>query len=205
MGIQKISSGWALLKRFTIHELTGEVIDQNAGSHTEVTGKIYGGGTISPGTVSPVQGKIETETTHFQTLYLLDDDGVEHVVQTIDLTVPCRAGHKLTVWRLGKSLWVKAFNHNTRESYTSDKLSKKMFPVIFYFIFGFWFAGWVMSDAGTDGAEFGIFFLMYWLVGLAIGVIPSKIIAWYRISVLNRSIKKNSLALNGGGVATEAT
>jgi hypothetical protein len=199
MAITQIAKGRSLLKKYVISELSGEVVGQDTSSQTEVTGKIYGGGTTSVtggiSTNSPVQGKIESETTTFQTLYLQDDDGVERVVELVNMRVPNRSGHRITVWQLANGMCVRADNHNTQETYYNDAISSLMFPKIFYFIFGTVFASWAMSDATTDGMEFGIFWFMYLLVGLAVAVIPSKIIAWYRIHAVKKAIKKNSIAL----------
>ncbi len=117
------------------------------------------------------------------------------MVQLVDLEAPCRAGHTVTVWRLGRNRWIRAYNHNTQESYYYDDMLKLMYPKIFYFLFGIIFASWAMGDARTSGFEFGIFWLFYWLLGLAIGVLPSYAIAFWRDLSINRVIKKKSTAI----------
>lgn len=172
------------------------MLESSLSSRTTVSGRIYGGGTtgVHGGVASTasIQGKIESETTEYQTILLKDNDGVEHIIKTVDMTIPTRAGHRLTLWRMGKDRWKRALNNSTEEDYTSERLDKVLFPKIFYFVFGFFFASWAMGDAGTSGGEFGIFFLMYWLVGLVVGLLPCYIVAGFRRRTLFKAIDKNS-------------
>lgn len=199
MAIEKLASISSLLKRFTIYEVSGEVLESAAGVHQEVKGKIYGGGTaaVHGGTAvnSSVQGKIETETTHHQTIYLKSDDGIETVVDTVHMTVPIRDSHRLTLWRIGNDKWIKAYNHSTDQWYERTDMNKVLFPVFIYFLIGIIFPTLVMSDAGTSGMEYGIFWFMYFLLGLALALIPIAFIWRWRNRAIDKAIRKNSLAL----------
>ena len=114
MPVAKIAEGRTLLKKFVIYELTGVVQSETTRSETEVTGQIYGGGTASAyGGTNPVQGSIKSKTTRYQTVYLKDDGDSEHAAELVDLVVPCREGHRITLWRLGPNRWIKALNDGT--------------------------------------------------------------------------------------------
>lgn len=175
--IEKCHEGRKLLYKFAVSRLSGTVLGETTRSETTVSGKIYGGGTNSTyGTVAPVQGTIESETTRYQTVFLRDDDGSEHAIELVDLLVPCREGHKLTLWRLGKDLWVQARNQSTNQVYRYGKLKKLLYPKVAYFTIGILFGIYAvdLDKSGLLGLLFAI------LVGLAIATIPCGLIAWMR-------------------------
>src|SRR5690606_6687299 len=118
MPIQKAYEGKKLMHKFVVYKLSGTVQSENTRSETEVSGKIYGGGTNSTyGTTAPVQGEIKSETIRYQTIFLKEDDGTEHALELKDLVVPCREGHKLSLWRLGGDLWFQGNNETTNQVY----------------------------------------------------------------------------------------
>lgn len=180
MPIQKAHEGKKLMYKFVVYKISGTVGSENTRSETAVSGKIYGGGTNSTyGTTAPVQGEIKSTTTRYQTIFLKEDDGSEHVLELRDLVVPCREGHKLTLWRLGEDLWFHGKNETTNQAYTYDKLNKLLFPKITYFALGILFG--IYATANHSGGNGGFFsFLFATLVGLAIAVIPCGIIAGLR-------------------------
>ena len=180
MPIQKSYEGKKLLYKFVVYRISGTVLSENTRSETEVSGKIYGGGTNSTyGTTAPVQGEIKSETTRFQTIYLKEDNGPEHAIELVDLVVPCREGHKLTLWRLGNSLWFQARNETTNQSYTYSKLKKLVYPKTIYFVLGILF-GIYAVDTNHTGGKYLLALLFAILIGLAIATIPCGIIAWMR-------------------------
>lgn len=177
MPMEKCHEGRKLLYKFAVSSLSGTVLGATTRSETTVSGKIHGGGANSTyGTVAPVQGKIESKTTRYQTIFLRDDDGCEHTIELVDLLVPCREGHKLTLWRLGKGPWIQARNQSTNQVYRYGKLNKMLYPKIAYFGIGILF-GIYAVDLDRSGL---LGLLVAILVGLAIAMIPCGLIAWMR-------------------------
>lgn len=180
MSIQKTREGRKLMYKFVVYKLSGTVQSENTRSETEVTGKIYGGGTNSTyGTTAPVQGEIKSETIRYQTIFLKEDDGTEHALELQDLVVPCREGHKLVLWRLGEDLWFQAQNQTTNQFYTYSKLSKLVFPKVMYFVMGILF-GIYAVDQNHAGGKYLLALLFATLIGFAIATIPCGIVAWMR-------------------------
>ena len=195
MPVQQSYSGKKLMYKFTVFKLSGTVLSENTRSETEVSGKVYGGGTNSTyGTTAPVQGKIESKTTRYQSIFLKDDDGAEHAVELVDLVVPCREGHRLTLWRLGDDLWFKAQNETTAQSYTYEKLSKLMYPKVTYFVFGILFGIYVV-DQDLEGGAYFMSFLFTTLIGFAIATIPCGMIASARKNAVLEATNMPGMAL----------
>ena len=124
------------------------------------------------------------------------DDGIETVVNLVNMTVPVRDGHRVSLWRLGKNDWVKAHNHSTDDTYYNNVIEKILYPKIFYFLTAATIASVIMSDAGTSGVEFGMFWFMYFLVGCALAMIPCAVIWRWRRRAIDKAIAKNSRLLN---------
>ncbi|WP_260292783.1 hypothetical protein [Sedimenticola hydrogenitrophicus] len=180
MPIENVYKGKKLLYKFAVYRLSGTVQSENTRSETEVSGKIYGGGTNSTyGTVAPVQGEIKSETIRYQTIFLKEDDGTEHALELVDLVVPCREGHKVTLWRLGKDLWFQVHNQTTNQFYTYGKLKKLVYPKVAYFVLGILF-GIYAVDKNHTGGKYLLALLFAILIGLAIATIPCGIVAWMR-------------------------
>jgi len=138
----EISRGSSLGLDYKISSLTGTVMETQTRSETEVTGNIRGGGgylSKGSGRISSVKGKIESETTRFQNLFLLDEEGKEHSIELNNFLIPCRAEQKLTLFSAttdsrSKGLFFSAYNHNTSEHYENDSaLSDDAFPGKLYF------------------------------------------------------------------------
>lgn len=194
MPIQKIYKGKKLMYKFVVYKLSGTVQGENTRSETEVSGKIYGGGTNSTyGTTAPVQGEIKSETIHYQTIFLREDDGAEHALELKDLVVPCREGHKLTLWRLGGDLWFHGKNETTNQSYTYSKLKKLMYPKVTYFVFGILFGIYAVINHSEGVSFFGLLFAT--LIGLAIATIPCGIISRKRESAVINATSTPNVAL----------
>jgi len=180
MPIQKAYEGKKLMYKFVVYKLSGTVQSENTRSETEVSGKIYGGGTNSTyGTTAPVHGEIKSETIRYQNIFLKEDDGTEHALELKDLVVPCREGHKLTLWRLGDDLWFQGKNETTNQAYTYGKLKKLVYPKVPYFVFGILF-GIYAVDQNHTGGKYLLAVLFATLIGLAIATIPCGIVAWMR-------------------------
>lgn len=173
MPIQKACEGKKLLYKFVVYKLSGTVLSENTRSETEVSGKVYGPNSLTPG------GEIKSQTTRYQNIYLKEDDGAEHALELKDLVVACREGHKLTLWRLEDDLWFKGDNETTNQTYTYDKLKKLVYPKVLFFVFGILF-GLYVPDKNLTGGEYFFTVLFTTLVGLAIATIPCGIVAWMR-------------------------
>jgi len=129
----QIIEGSSLGARYQIHARTGVVNSTDSRSETEVSGRISGGGGVY-GYSAPVSGSVQSKTTRFQNIYLTDEEGVEHNIDLVNFSVPCREGHKLTMLAVtaGKSdsgSYFRAYNHNTREHCNHPKgVISEMFP-----------------------------------------------------------------------------
>jgi hypothetical protein len=127
--------GTTLFKKFWMSTLSGTVMGESTRAETRVSGSVSGGGTI-PGTGhnTDVIGSVSSTTTRYQTVFLKDDAGQEHVIETVDWPVTCRPGHRLTFLNLGRKGWFFAFNHNTQEYFWRTRPVRKIaFPHLFYF------------------------------------------------------------------------
>lgn len=189
MSLTQIAEGRTLMWKFSVHELTGVVQSETTRSETEVTGHAYGGRT--DGTT-----KIESKTTRYQTIYLKEDDGTEHAVELIDLVVPCREGHRLTLWRMGENLWFRVVNHDTGQDLTHGGLMKLMFPKGLYFTTGI-LLGLFMVDAGRSGIMYLFALLFAILIGLVIALIPCGTVAWLRARALHEAVAQKGTASTG--------
>jgi hypothetical protein len=197
MPIVKIAEGRTLLRKFVIHELTGAVQSETTRSETEVTGHIYGGGTASTyGGTMPVQGKIESKTTRYQTIYLQDEEGSEHAAELVNLVVPCREGHRLTLWRLGPRLWFQALNHTTGQTFTAKALWSVLSPKVFIGVLGT-VLGLIFLDSDTTGIMCCFSLVVSLLIGLVIAMIPGAIITFLRVRAVQRAVSQNTRISKG--------
>lgn len=200
MAINQIAKIRSLLKGFVIHEVGGEVLESSTSSKTEVTGSIYGGGTgaVHDGQQvnSNVRGEIKSETTDYQTIFIQGDDGIETAVNLENMTIPVRDGHRVILWRLGEDTWFKATNQSMDSTFEHGGIDKILYPKIFYFLFAGIFATYIMSDSTGSGIGFGMFWIMYFLVGLALAMIPCAFIWRWRKRAIDNAIAKKSLLLN---------
>jgi len=119
--MKEIAKGVALNQSYSIQELKGRVESETTRSETETHGRISGG----QNRMSGVQGTISSKTTRFQTIYLKDDSGSEHAVELVDLIVPCREGHELTLWGINDGWWFKGVNHTTNKEIFSKSVIEK--------------------------------------------------------------------------------
>ncbi len=134
---REITQGKTLGLPYRIYARSGTVTATETRSKTEVSGSVSGGGGYSnngSGYTAPVSGSISSETTDYQDIFLTDDDGVEHLIQTENFLVPCREGQRATFFYVlsGKSQtgpYFEAYNHHSRQSYEHGKgLRSDLFP-----------------------------------------------------------------------------
>ena len=191
---KKIASGRALGADYHVHDRTGTIEGTETRAETEVTGSVSGGGGFSSGGTgfnNPVSGNIQSKTTHFQNIYLKDEDGDEHTIDLVNFLVPCKEGHKLTFFiaKCGNNQvgpYFQAYNHNTREHYESGKaLRSEMFPAR-WFIIGLGVVALVMflMSLGSTETLIGAIALtlfttlilggVLWVVGAIIGSLRAR-------------------------------
>jgi len=186
---------------YEVSTLDGIVLDTQTRSETEVSGKIRGGGgsvSNGSGSISGVSGDINSTTNRFQSVFLQDDDNVEHHIDLINFLIPCKNEHRLTMFFLtvngnDTGRWFMAYNHNTRRVYENDRAIKdEVFPwdflgpiaafiLIAYFLLVFIF----------DGQGIGEALINTFLMGLVTAVvlfIPAKILQYFR----SLSVQSNS-------------
>ncbi len=119
MTAKKIGEGKAALLSFAVYELSGEVLSENTRSEVEVSSGAYDA-------VSQ-QRTVTSKTTRYQTIMLRKDDGTEHAVELKNMLLPCSAGQRVTLWRLGRGMWFRAVNHNTRQQVGNPDLGSELF------------------------------------------------------------------------------
>lgn len=115
-------------KRLQLFSTTGVVADTNTRSETEVRGSGGGGQpNVHPGSSqsSPIHINIESNTTRYQDVFLVDEDNKEHVFNLVDFLVSCRKGNLLSMlWGIkpGKKQgpYLAAYNHNTQDISYND-------------------------------------------------------------------------------------
>jgi len=116
--------------KLRLYSTTGIVADTSTRSETEVSGS--GGGGIPnthPGSSqsSPVHFEIESNTTRYQDIFLVDQEKCEHAFNLVDFLVPCRKGNLLTmVWGIKpkkeQGPYFAAINHDTKEISYDDEI-----------------------------------------------------------------------------------
>lgn len=120
--MEKIAGGTAIMKNYALYELSGTVQSENTRSETNVSSTSDGQGKGGQ--------KVRSHTTRYQTIYLKGDDGTEHAAELVDLIIPCREGHSLTLWGINQGSWFEGINHTTKQAYKSKKtLNKFTFPM----------------------------------------------------------------------------
>ncbi len=162
-----------------LYSTTGIVASTNTRSETEITGS---GGS---GQSSPVHFKIESSTTRYQELFLIDEDNKEHAFNFVDFMVLCRKENLLTiVWGIkrGKNLgpYFAAYNHDTQKiSYDNDILGQycrpRLLPLILYptlIILGISLGVYIASliAGGTTGMVAVIIPAVFTLIGVLVGI-----------------------------------
>lgn len=166
-------------KPYKLHSVTGRVLDTNTRSETEVHGSGGGGGGYThQGTgynaTAPVE--IESTTTRYTKIFLLDKEKNEHAVELVNFDVTCRTGNVLTlIWAIkqGKDRgpYIAAYNHNTRDlQFDNDSLYDIAKPGIYM-----WYA--IGGAAVLLGLMYGIGgFIGGALLGAIGGAIVVKVI-----------------------------
>jgi len=180
----EIANGTALGLPYTVHARTGTVDSAETRAETEVSGSIAGGGGSSyagTGYSAPVHGSIQSKTTRYQTIFLTDDDGLEHNIQLVNFLVPCKQGQKLTLLLVGPASddcgqYFRAYNHNTRDHSTYAKaITSALFPrksfMIALALIGLFVLYNAMADTETVGG--GLFlaaFIMLLIAAVLAGI-----------------------------------
>lgn len=124
MDLVKVGQCKAVFGTYDVYSVTGFIHSSSTRNEMEVSSSpsfIGGEGAMD----------VRSATTWYQTLIVTDDDGREHAIELTNLMIPCRDGHRITVWSLGRGQWFKAYNHNTRQSITRHDLEKCVFPKFF--------------------------------------------------------------------------
>lgn len=134
---EQIAKGEALGTKYEVFVRSGTVDSTETRSETEVTGSVSGGGGLQVGGTggnAPVSGSVESKTTRFQNIYLTEEGGREHAIELVDFLVPCKQGHKLSLFFVktgGNEFgsYFHAYNHNTGQHYDDGAaLRSEMFP-----------------------------------------------------------------------------
>ena len=194
--MKKITEGIALLKPFSLYEISGTVLTESTHSETQTTGSV---GTsdnlahsLAPHMPRAIKGKIKSTTTRYQTIHLKDSDERRHVVELVDFIVPCAEGDVLSFWGIQEDRWFAARNHSTGKKY--KKLSKArsdLYPVRMHLVATVLLAVplWLDMKAQNDDAGFSVFAGLICLVlaGL-ITWVPMAILAFIRSMIVIRKV-----------------
>ncbi len=191
---RRIAEGKAIGSQYEIRVRTGTVNGTETRSETEVTGSISGGGGYASGGTgytAPVSGSVQSKTTRYQTMFLTDEEGREHTVELVDFLVPCKEGHKLSLFLLmtgGANVgsYFRAYNHNTGQHYEHTKaVRSEMFPWKIFTALTALLAVWIFFiGISEDGNGFGeVLFItvivtaigggLLWVVGAVLAFIRS--------------------------------
>ena len=210
---KKIASGQALGVEYHVHERSGTIEGTETRAETEVTGNVSGGSGFSSGGTgfsNPVSGQIQSKTTRYQNIYLKDDDGDEHTIELVDFLVPCKEGHRVSLFvvktgadRYGS--FFHAFNHNTRQHYDHAKsLRQHLFPmkwvaIALAVIGGLSFLSF-LADSGTSfWGAIGLTIVVLLITG-GVGWVVGSIIGALRAGAVRRNPAYQNL-LNSMGQA----
>ncbi len=184
MPIEKAFSVKTPFADYDIYKLSATVLDEKTRTESKVEGSISGGGSVgganSP--VTSVHGKISTETTNYQTIFLKDGGGSEHVVEFKNFIVSCRPENILTLWGLyNGDVWFHVVNESTGKAYTNKKVFYQyVFPV---FIF---LAILIITAAGAS---------LIWETNIVfsaiVGLFPALIVGIVLTILRKRKILKN--------------
>ncbi len=191
MSTREITTGNALGLSYRIFARSGTVKASETRSKTEVNGSVSGGGGYSSngsGYTAPVSGSITSETTDYQDIFLTDDEGVEHLIQTENFLVPCREGQRATFFfiKSGRSQsgpYFAAYNHNSRQAYEHGKsLRSDLFPwlttlIVFAAIGVPTFLGGLFSDQGSIGTAIFALVIVAVIVGICMWIVGSILAA----------------------------
>ena len=188
---KEITQGKALGLPYRIYARSGTVTATETRSKTEVSGNVSGGGGYSnngTGYTAPVNGTISSETTDYQDIFLTDDDGVEHLIQTENFLVPCREGQRATFFYVlsGKSQsgpYFAAYNHHSRQSYEHGKnLRSDLFPwlttLVLFGVLGVpGFFGSLFGDQGGIGPAILALIITAVIVGVVMAILGNILAA----------------------------
>lgn len=106
-------------KTYTVHSLSGTVIDASKLSSTHVYSS---GGYYNSATGTYSGGGVQSSVTIKDQIFLIDDKGREHSVQLYDWDVAARASHAVTVmWAVEEGQvsgeYIAVLNHTTHRKY----------------------------------------------------------------------------------------
>lgn len=175
-------------KTYSLHSVTGKVMDTNTRSETEVTGSGGGGGGFSyRGTgMSQTQAvRITSKTTRFTKIFILGEDGVEHAAELVDFDVRCRAGNGLTlIWAIpegqSRGPYIAAYNHSSREmEFNEAEIGKLCRPTLYSMLAGA-ALGFLIPLVMHWGKAWFLFSLVMTLVGLWAGMLVARVIGSQR-------------------------
>ena len=159
-------------KPYSVNHSTGQVLEVRKDITQEISGG-GGGGTIVDGRGTINIEPIKTETTITDTLYMADEDGIEHAVKLYNVDVDVRKGNLVTVqWLTARGSnsgpIAQVYNHSTRVQFLSVADIKALLrPSWFMYLLtiGGWVAAWQLlsllpSEGGFDFGGTIIFILV---------------------------------------------
>lgn len=190
----QVAQGQTLGASWEIRVRSGTVDSTDTRSETEVSGSFGGGGGVTVGGTGgnmPVSGQVKSKTTRYQNIYLTDEDGKEHAIELVDFLIPCKQGHKLSLFLLftgGSDFgsYFRAYNHNTGQHYEYGKaVRSELFPNrVFMLATGIVGALMLMSGFSDGDAGLGEVLLLtalvtamaagvFWVIGSIVGFVRS--------------------------------
>lgn len=157
---------------FSVNNLTGQVLDARKDITQEVSGG-GGSGHIVDGRGSITIDPVVTTTTITDTLFLKDEEGLEHSIRLHDFDIVARPGNLVTVQQFARrgqqEGWLgHAYNHSTREAFLqNDVIKVLMRPSWFWLLLTIlgWVIAWNLlsllpSEGGLDFGGTIIFILV---------------------------------------------
>lgn len=187
-GAKSIAKGYSLGLGYEIFARTGTV--QSSENEVETTFEhSYDHNTGRSQTFS--------KSTHWQTIFIKDEEGTEHSVVLKNLTIPCRDGHKVTAFFAksgGKKLgfYFMLRNHNTRDMDCNNGMIRSvMFPWITVVLLMVAYVVYMIKDEmGSQGSSLGEALIVTALGALFVGFIL-WLLGWL-ISFLRGIFVKNN-------------
>ena len=154
-------------RKYSLHYLTGKVIESSQRSETTVSGS-GGGGYMWEGSgyVKPVQ--IRSNTVVLDRVFLIDRQGKEHALNLSNLQFECRASHELTfVWAIQEGQergpYVLVFNHDLEQIYFQRQTLRKMYAPTFKEFFPKFF-----QSSTANLITYGVIVLFLVITGLIV-------------------------------------
>ena len=151
-----------------IYAFTGTVADQQSHSETHVSGG-GGGGYVAGGTGYAASAPVSSTTTHYQNLFLVDEEGNEKLFEFTNFSITCRPGQTISLVGASKEggadNTVLGYNHDVNLIYYHKSgIEKLCHP------------GWRKTLIAL-----AVSFLFISLFGLVYAIIFSPLIVWFYV------------------------